>query len=283
MVTRSTPLDPAALEALSGLLGDPDEQMASILAAKVAALADADVERLLTWHDIASENCPRALLDGMRRRMAERFVLHASTSGPRLDLEAAWTLLSHWGRPDLCGMPVRPLVDALAEEVRDRRGLASTDIRDVLEVVFEVHGFRGNRAHYEDPGNSLLPVVLQRRLGIPISLCGLVLLVSRRLRVAVRPVGSPGHFLLGVEGRSGELYIDCFAGGTVLDRSAALMLLPQGASAAEPFPVTTTRDMLARMIRNLAHSYGSRQEEERVRELHEMLASLRSTASTQPA
>lgn len=283
MVTRSTSLEPAALEAFADLLGDPDEQMVAILAAKVASLADADVERLLLRHDIASENCPRALREGMRRRMADRFALLAATSGPRLDLEAAWTLLSHWGRPDLCGVPVRPLIDTLAEEARDRRGLASLDIRDVLEVVFEERGFRGNRAHYEDPGNSLLPVVLQRRLGIPISLCGLVLLVCRRLRIAVRPVGSPGHFLLGVEGRSGELYIDCFGGGTILDRSAALMLLPQGQTSAEPFPVTTTRDMLARMIRNLAHAYGARQEEDRVRELHEMLASLRAAASTLPA
>lgn len=282
-MARTDRLEPRELDALARLLSDRDEQMVAILAGKVAALHDRDLERLLGICDLASENCPQALTEGVRRRMVERFVLYVEAAAARPDLEAGLVLISSWARPDLSRVPVSRMLDDLASEVRDRRGWASIGLQDVLELLFQERGFRGNKADYEDPNNSLIAAVLQRRIGIPISLCCLTLLVCRRLRIAVRPVGAPGRFLLAVKQPSRELFIDCFDGGRVLDRAGALALLPPGASGAGPFPVTTTRDILARTLRNLANAYAAREETGRLQDIWRLLTSLRTTApSAQP-
>ena len=58
--------------------------------------------------------------------------------------------------------------------------------------------FSGNREHYDDPRNSFLNEVLDRRTGIPISLAIVYLEVARRAGLHVDGVNFPGHFLLRV-------------------------------------------------------------------------------------
>ena len=65
--------------------------------------------------------------------------------------------------------------------------------------LFGTLGFRGNEKEYYDPRNSLLPDVLERRLGIPISLAVVYCEVARRVGVPAYGVGFPGHFLVRIE------------------------------------------------------------------------------------
>ena len=82
--------------------------------------------------------------------------------------------------------------------------------------LFEREGFAGNLDHYDDPENSFLDSVLERRLGIPISLSVLMIAVGRRLGVDVQGVGMPGHFLV-LDAERGDVWCDPFHGGAVLD------------------------------------------------------------------
>src|SRR5262245_44001689 len=63
--------------------------------------------------------------------------------------------------------------------------------------LFDEGGFAGNAAEYADPHNSYLDYVLNRRLGLPITLSILMMEVARRKGVVLRGVGMPGHFLVG--------------------------------------------------------------------------------------
>lgn len=77
-------------------------------------------------------------------------------------------------------------------------------------------GFRGNAGEYYDPRNSFLDRVLDRRLGIPITLSVLAIEVGRRRGVPLVPIGMPGHFLVR-ELHDGVAFYDPYAGGEQLD------------------------------------------------------------------
>jgi regulator of sirC expression with transglutaminase-like and TPR domain len=94
---------------------------------------------------------------------------------------------------------------------------ASVDVDDaatLAHALFVERGFAGNTIDYGDPRNSYLDDVLDRRLGIPISLSLLMMEVGRRRGIDVHGVGMPGHFLVG--STAGRWY-DPFYGGVELD------------------------------------------------------------------
>ncbi len=77
---------------------------------------------------------------------------------------------------------------------------ASTRIRALNEYLYDEQGFSGNRDRYDDPRNSFLNEVLERRTGIPIALAVVYLEVARRAGLRVAGINFPGHFLLRASG-----------------------------------------------------------------------------------
>jgi regulator of sirC expression with transglutaminase-like and TPR domain len=150
------------------------------------------------------------------------------------------------------------VLDALADDARGalrpgddppRRAAALCDF------LYSERGFRGNRDDYSDPRNSFLNEVLERRLGIPISLAVVYLEVGWRLRLPVFGVGMPAHFLAGCETAGEPLFVDPFH-GTVLTEDGCERLFRQTVGDAAPFRraylvPTPARDILVRMLRNL--------------------------------
>src|SRR5207249_4087747 len=93
----------------------------------------------------------------------------------------------------------------------------------------ELH-FIGNDRHYEDPRNSFLNEVLERRTGIPISLAMVYMEIARRAGLHVEGINFPGHFLLRCPARRGtpyseDLIIDAHHGGALLSQDACRTLL----------------------------------------------------------
>lgn len=128
----------------------------------------------------------------------------------------------------------------------------------VRHQLFAVEGFRGNIERYDDPANSLLDVVLERRLGIPITLAVVMLEVARRVGVNAAGVGMPGHFLVGDPDRPGY-FCDVFSGGALLgvEECAAIFSRAVGPGHAfdpEMLAPTGARAIIARMLANLERS-----------------------------
>ncbi len=140
-------------------------------------------------------------------------------------------------------------LDAIAEQVEPPTldGLRSLLFRDL--------GFGGNPEDYYDPANSWLDDVLERRVGIPISLAVVMLEVGRRVGVPLWGVSMPGHFLVR-DKVDPDVFVDPFARGRVLDREgcAARFHAVQGPGSVfddtflEP---VGKRAILARMLANL--------------------------------
>lgn len=129
------------------------------------------------------------------------------------------------------------------------------------EVLFKEEMFRGNTVDYYNPRNSFLNDVLDRRLGIPITLALVYMEVARRMGFPLFGVGMPGHFLLkhyDVDGRA--ILIDAFERGSIVteeDCRQKLDAIYSGQLALQPeflLPVTR-RQMLTRMLNNLRSIY----------------------------
>jgi len=145
------------------------------------------------------------------------------------------------------------------------------EILEVLNtVLFEEEGYRGNNEDYYDPRNSYVNDVMDRKLGIPITLSVIYLEVARRLGLPLSGVSFPGHFLIRHRSDEREFFLDPFNRGEILvpgDLPVRLSNLfgPQAAEAAlqenrnrlpEAFVADATpRDILVRMLTNLREIY----------------------------
>jgi regulator of sirC expression with transglutaminase-like and TPR domain len=125
----------------------------------------------------------------------------------------------------------------------------------LVAFLFEEEGFRGNDKEYYDPRNSCLNDVLDRRLGIPITLSVVMMEVGRRCGLPMHGVGMPGHFLVG--GGAGE-WFDPFHQGVRLDLAGCAARFAEthpGAQFRPQFlmPVSASR-IVERMLANLQHT-----------------------------
>ena len=137
----------------------------------------------------------------------------AAVSDPPLD-ELALALAAEFRAVDADAALAH--LDELGEEVAGA-GADGDALAALTAVLGRRHGFAGERERYDDPGNSMLDVVLQRRAGLPILLSVLYVEVGRRAGLALAGVGLPGHYVVGRFAPPPPVLLDPFAGGTALD------------------------------------------------------------------
>ena len=128
--------------------------------------------------------------------------------------------------------------------------------------IFGTLGFRGNEKDYYDPRNSLLADVLERRMGIPITLAIIYCEIARRVGVPASGVGFPGHFLVRIEKRDGgeALIVDPFYGGRVLDEASLVRMVsralgPDAKLVPSHLAAASSRAVLVRVLTNLKAIY----------------------------
>jgi regulator of sirC expression with transglutaminase-like and TPR domain len=159
-------------------------------------------------------------------------------------------------------------IQELAERARARCRPGS-NVRDILGqinwVLFVEAGLRANEEDYYDPRNSYLNEVLDRGLGIPISLSVVYWAVADRLGLALSGANLPVHFMLRFEEDGRIWFVDPFHGGAIYNRENCQQRLSDivqqpvllSDSLAAPCPI---RIVVMRMLRNLKAIYGSLQD-----------------------
>ena len=177
--------------------------------------------------------------------LAPAALLIARIEYPRLDVEA------YLARLDAMGELARQAVQRHVERTADSSQMAC--IKAVNEYLFDQMHFVGNRERYEDPRNSCLNEVLDRRTGIPITLCVVYMEVARRAGLHIDGVNFPGHFLVrcpevGRRGSSG-LIIDPFHGGALLSEQDCRLLLQRQVGSEVAF----SKSLLAPTTRHADH------------------------------
>jgi regulator of sirC expression with transglutaminase-like and TPR domain len=181
-----------------------------------------------------------------------------------IPLAAAALAIARMEYPDLDADHYLARLDEIAEQVRTRmrkNPTARESIALLNQVLFQEEGLRGNREDFYDPRNSFLNDVLDRKLGIPITLSVVYLEVARRAGFPVAGVGMPGHFLLKhYDVVAGEIFIDAFDRGRILGPDDCQQRLDevyggQVDMRAEYLQPVTHREVLGRMLNNLRQIY----------------------------
>lgn len=186
-------------------------------------------------------------------------------TGPenRLDLGRAALLIASEEYPGLDILRYVARLEAMAAAVRPRIG-ATDDPREKVEALsmylFEERGFRGNTREYYDPRNSFFNEVIDRKLGIPITLSVVYIEVGRRVDMPLRGVGMPGHFIVKHAGAEGDIFIDPFNQGRILSRQACEEMVQELYTEPVPFQeaflaAATKKQIVARILMNLKAIY----------------------------
>jgi len=179
-------------------------------------------------------------------------------------LDQAALLIGAWEYPERDLDEYREMLDGIASRVtpdveRAQNGIGRA--RAISDHLFDRLGYTGNHDDYYDPRNTFLCEVIDRRIGIPISLSVLYLEVARRVGVLAQGVNFPGHFLVRVAIEDAWLFLDPFGRGRVMtpaDLESLLRKTTSPTAVLEPSVIAAAskRQIVARMLVNLAGIYG---------------------------
>lgn len=133
----------------------------------------------------------------------------------------------------------------------------------LAEYLFQQIGYKGNTQKYSDPRNSYLNEVIDRKLGIPISLSVLYVAVADELEIPAQGVGLPGHFIVRIDDRDGPVYLDPFNGGIRLSVTDCAELVQKTTGYQDKFKPEWLEpalplEILSRMLTNLRNAYVQR-------------------------
>jgi len=189
----------------------------------------------------------------------------------KIGLAQAALTISRLEYPDLDASVYVEQLNGLAAQLKPRLGEAATpdqEIEEMNRLLFEEEGFRGNSSDYYDLRNSFLNEVIDRKLGIPITLSILYIEVGRRAGLPFYGIGFPGHFLTGLLRDKGRIVIDPFNNGRILTEEDCrrIFLSQHGGSHAfnrSFLDPAWPRQILVRLLRNLKSIYWRRSQQAR--------------------
>jgi len=229
-------------------------------------------------------------MHGNRADLVE--AITTASNAPGGSLAQAALVIARVEYPRLDPEPYLAMLDAMGEAARrsierHTEGTGSTTptacVQALNKYLFDELGFAGNRKQYEDPRNSCLNEVLERRTGIPITMSVVYMEVARRAGLRVDGVNFPGHFLVRCcEGKpriGAGLIIDPFHGGALLTEHDCRMLLQRHVGDEVAFSksllATATRpQVISRMLLNLKRLYVHMRSFPQARDVTEMLLAL---------
>ncbi len=179
-----------------------------------------------------------------------------------VDLGRAALVLAQLEYPDLDPEPYLKKLAVFARSIRSclpHHASPLSAISAINRCLFDEQGFHGNEADYYDPRNSFLNDVIDRRTGIPITLCVVYLEITRRLELPFFGVGLPGHCIVKYDNGDDVFYIDPFHQGQLLDDEGCRHLVASVLGAATltdtDFGAVDERYIILRMLHNLKGIY----------------------------
>jgi regulator of sirC expression with transglutaminase-like and TPR domain len=208
--------------------------------------------------------------------VVREFARYLARPAEEIRLDEAALLLARTEYPALDLSTQLARLDALAARAEcDPHHSPHANIASLNRLLFEEENFAGNEEEFDDPRNSYLNDVLDRKMGIPITLSLVYQEVARRCGLPVVGVGFPGHFLAKYLAASGEILLDPYHRGAILSlQDCKEKLKAQFGEEAEFRPsflvVLSTKQTLTRMLNNLKGSFFRRKDFAKVLVMIEM-------------
>lgn len=256
------------IRALIRLLSDEDDRIVQTISGKlidigpsaVPLLQEAEIEQPEMADRIAS------ILEEIRGgKLEDELAEQAARPDDAMSLEIGAFIIARYAYPTLDVERYREQLDTMAREVRDRigpRASGEETVNALNRYIFTEQGFKGNTKNYYEVENSYINCVIDRRVGIPISLSVLYLLIGQRLALPLFGIGMPGHFLVKYESDRYKIFIDCFNGGALLtEKNCARFLTEAGYGFDDKYlQKSPVRAILSRMLKNQLSIYSKMDE-----------------------
>jgi len=271
------PLTDRDIQAILSLLADDDKALVRAVQEKLFARGREAVARVR-----AAASNPQALraAEVLLRRLEEppleaQFEGLSGALDGDVDLEEGAFVIARFGCPWVDVEGCAELLARMAADVAPRVSAGDHPIhaiRTLNAYLSEEQGFR--RGDVSDPDNSFMDRVLERRVGIPITLSAVYLFIGKRLRLPLCGVGMPGRFIVKYEEGDREIFFDPFYGGRVITRNECREVVTRMGFSFEEGHLarTPSRHILIRMMHNLLqHVYLPGGEEGRARRLIEYI------------
>lgn len=191
------------------------------------------------------------------------FYQEIQQSDEHIDLAKSALYIAQEEYPNLHPEEYLNALQTMAWELQERLPSSRYPLRIVQSInqyLYEDLKFSGNKIDYYDPRNSFFNDVIDRRVGIPITLALVYLEVARRIDFPMVGVGMPGHFLIRPDIPDIEIFVDAFNSGEIIfaqDCEERLSQLYQQPVTLQPefLAVVSHRQFLARMLTNLKFIY----------------------------
>ena len=285
------------IEALIHLIDDPDEAIFNQIRNKILSIGD----EVIPFLEQAWENQDLGLLyqsriENIIHKIQFDSVYHALfkwANGGGQDLLEGALIVNRYQYPDLDTEDIRNKIGALRQDIwieLNNNLTAFEEIRIFNYILFDHHGFSGNKKNYHSPQNSYLNCVLESKKGNPLSLSILYCIIAQQLDIPIFGVNLPNHFVLAYQDKNNVMnfvdpekensdvlfYINPFSRGTIFNRTEIEQFLEQLKLEPKPtfFEPCSNIDIIKRMLANLVYSYeklGYPQKVDELRELHSSL------------
>ncbi|MEN3039169.1 MAG: transglutaminase-like domain-containing protein [Candidatus Kryptonium sp.] len=244
------------------LLDDEDALVSKIAYEKLLNLGNDALPVLLKIKDVASEKSKNLLLEIVEVLRYRKYVddVISFFADPEKDIEKGSFLVAKFAYPEVNFKYYSETLDLMAIELR-KRIYTKESLYDIVETVnrffFVEQGFRVNTENYYDIDNALINQVIDRRLGIPITLSLVYILVGRRVNLPVCGVAMPEHFIVKYEANGFEIYVDPFDGDKIMTRADCEKLIAQAGYSEKDiyFKRVTPELFIKLMFENLSLAY----------------------------
>lgn len=277
------------IRALINLIDDPDEDIYGHVRDRIVQLGDGVVPVLEQAWELDDHG------DLFRDRIEDILhAIHLQGVHDRLrswldrggeDLLEATLIVARYRYPDLDEQKVKARLASIRQDIwleLNDHLTAYEKVRIFNHILFQVHGFKGNRKNYHAPQNSYINEVLDSRTGNPLSLAIIYQVLAEDLDLPLRGVNLPNHFILaymneatmggssdGDEGPNVLFYVNAFSQGDILGRNEIDEFLQKLKLEPRPsfYAPCTNIDIIRRLLNNLSVSYDKLGDSERGNEL----------------
>jgi regulator of sirC expression with transglutaminase-like and TPR domain len=195
-------------------------------------------------------------------------------------LEEAVFLISMYGYPDINIENYKMILDKMAMDIEKRiddRGYLENSTIDTINIIndylFIERKFYGNSEDYYDPDNSYLNKVLDKKIGIPVSISILYILLAKRLNLPIFGVNLPSHFIIKYQDSIDEFFIDPFNKGIVISRDEVIQFLEKLGLDEDEFnhipylKIAEDKEIIKRVFANLLNVYEKEKDELRISQI----------------
>ncbi len=288
-------------EALLNLIDDPDEHIYLQVRERILECGEEIIPRLENLWEISSfghlfQQRIEDIIHSIQYESVYKALERWNRDGAK-DLFEGSLLVARYQYPDMDEATAKSNLARIRQDIwieLNDELTAFEKVKVINHILYDVHGFRGNKKNYHAAQNSYINSVLETKKGNPLSLSILYIILAESLGVPIYGVNLPNHFILAyadefnimryienpTEAGKTEndvlFYINAFTSGTIVHRSEITSYLEQikEPQHEEYYNPCDYRTILRRLINNLIFSYDRLGYPDKVDELNNLSKAL---------